>query len=474
MPLRDGTAAIIPNPGAILFLPKRKGKRGAKRPFIWYILKGYRHAVCLPTKGRKMPLDFGESFRRLRQGRDMTQRELSRRAGLSLRTISYWEAGTRLPRIPELENALRALCASPPERTRLMALSATPRGAQAARREALDTEAGPTPEIGDLLRAMRMRRGWTQERLAAELQTKRLTALRWETTKQFPSEENLERLCDALGAYPEERLALRERRLTTPLWTPEGSLEECVEATAHFRRQVDTLATPLIDLNALALKRRLRLLAGQAEEALRLLAIVELKHSGWLLAQNRLAESRRSVGRALNGAQENRPPAWFWANAVNIASLHAKTASGANDAAFAVVKQWQPRLSDNYAQTFLLSDMALYASFDKKAEEAKALLDAARQAQFLSGHAVSAEYFKITESRIRMRLYGEAVDIDWLLARCGTTDERIVYLMMWAEGLLAGGDRQTALHYMTQAQAEITAEVTPMMRQRVAEVSRRF
>ncbi|TAH59679.1 MAG: XRE family transcriptional regulator, partial [Gottschalkiaceae bacterium] len=47
---------------------------------------------------RRMTMKFGEKLRDLRQENGLTQAELAEKAGISLRTISYYESGTTYPK----------------------------------------------------------------------------------------------------------------------------------------------------------------------------------------------------------------------------------------------------------------------------------------------------------------------------------------------------------------------------------------
>ena len=139
---------------------------------------------------------FAQELRALRHKRAMTQSELARRSGLSRRTLSYWETGQTQPRVPELQAVLAALAATPDEAAPLISLLTTPRSLRLAE-ERLEANAPAIftgADIGDLLRAMRLRRGMTQEELAHRLRINRLTVVKWETLRTFPSEESLEPL----------------------------------------------------------------------------------------------------------------------------------------------------------------------------------------------------------------------------------------------------------------------------------------
>lgn len=56
----------------------------------------------------------------------LSVRQVAERAGIGKSTVSYWEAGSFQPRLPELDAVLHALDASPAERARALALVDAP------------------------------------------------------------------------------------------------------------------------------------------------------------------------------------------------------------------------------------------------------------------------------------------------------------------------------------------------------------
>ncbi len=156
----------------------------------------------------KSPL--GDLLHDLRRRRRLSLRQLCERAQLSMRTVEYWEAGQRSPRMPELEAALNALEVTPSERAQVFASLTTPRGIHLARMtmQSEMEEFDAAQDIGGLMRAMRLRQGWSIERLSEEMGISRQTVYRWETMRNFPSEEHLLQVCRILNAAEEEMAAL--------------------------------------------------------------------------------------------------------------------------------------------------------------------------------------------------------------------------------------------------------------------------
>src|SRR5579871_3078066 len=109
----------------------------------------------------------------LRRTKGLSQRELADSAQISLRAVSSWELGECEPRIPELLAAMQVLNATHAERASTIALLINIRSERLLRQESVPIvdaiESGTLPGLGDLLRAMRVRQGWTQEQLAAAM-----------------------------------------------------------------------------------------------------------------------------------------------------------------------------------------------------------------------------------------------------------------------------------------------------------------
>ena len=112
---------------------------------------------------------FGVFIKDLRKRRGLSQRQLATVAQIAVRTLAYWESGERIPRSAELDSALLALHAAPHEKALAASLVAPPRGTRLVRRDTRQDDLLVAPGVGDLLRALRLRVGWSQTRLATEL-----------------------------------------------------------------------------------------------------------------------------------------------------------------------------------------------------------------------------------------------------------------------------------------------------------------
>lgn len=59
------------------------------------------------------------------------------------------------------------------------------------------------PSAGQLIRAARKRRGWTQQQLADIVGTSRTHLIRWEKNRSYPNDEHRVKLAAVLGLDPE-------------------------------------------------------------------------------------------------------------------------------------------------------------------------------------------------------------------------------------------------------------------------------
>jgi transcriptional regulator with XRE-family HTH domain len=174
---------------------------------------------------------LGGYLRALRTRRGLSLGGLSLKAGVSRSALCRWEAGTRgRPHTTELDATLRALGLGPGERMRVHAALGD---AESVRRVWADLWGGgsegapPLLLPGDLLRDLRLRRGWTQAELAERVGARQGAVAKWEASDDWPDEARLSDLCDLLAAGTAERDVLlgwaaarargwREGRLFTP------------------------------------------------------------------------------------------------------------------------------------------------------------------------------------------------------------------------------------------------------------------
>lgn len=420
---------------------------------------------------------FADYLKSLRHQRGLSLEALARQAQVSVRTLHYWESGQRAPRNQELDSVLRVLGATPSERTQAFALLATPRALQQVRQEVkkqVPQRVGESlPGIGDLLRALRQRKGWTQVHLAEAIGVQRSTVQRWENSETHPSEESLERISILLEASAAEQEALRTHSLIPLSELRPLSLEESIEQERAFNARVWE-QDALIDLRALALKRHLRLLPNPSHEILGLLAQVETDHGFWLLYQNRIAESRQCVERSIAIVRVAPGNASYRSYPLNLASAH-HTLSGKPLHAFHMLKRWLSQVSRE-RQFTLLCDMAIYAAQANRLEEARTLLTTAHREM---GHAQLTwtdgdveEYYRLTETRIL--LFAEKpVEAMSLLTPIRSTGLRELFdLLLWAEVLLAGGDTSATSNILARMETLLIQYPFPRLTSHLKRLSR--
>ncbi len=178
---------------------------------------------------------LGTLLREIRNERGIDLSDAARIAGLSRSTLYQWEAGLRLPRGIPLERLLDALGA--PERLRAEAIArADPRHARIALAQ---RPLGAPVGLGQVLRAMRLRRGLTQAEAARASGVSQAAFARWEGGGDVPGAAALHTAAFALGASPEEAVALTlvqggaDERAATP--------EDAVRASIAVRLGQESL-----------------------------------------------------------------------------------------------------------------------------------------------------------------------------------------------------------------------------------------
>jgi transcriptional regulator with XRE-family HTH domain len=226
-------------------------------------------------------------------------------AGISHSTLGTWEAGTHLPRLPELEAVLSALGATPAQRRRALALMDATRAARQLRLELATPDAddlGRMPSGGDLLRALRLRRGYTQAAAAAKVGMRQSTLARWEEGETWPETAHLHALCQALGAQEEEVCALTcgffsTRNAPYAACTTREKVEQGF--WNYENRPYDGPHRITFDLYLLALQAGAWTLALRDSSARPLYAQISARYALALADRDRFAEATAQAYRAL-------------------------------------------------------------------------------------------------------------------------------------------------------------------------------
>jgi transcriptional regulator with XRE-family HTH domain len=144
----------------------------------------------------------------------LSLRDAAAAASISASTLSRWETGNCVPRVPELKALLRAFGIAGESIQRILVSIDAPRAAKAARKTLmaanLESSQSLVPTGGDLIRAMRLRKRLTITLLADQLGVNPSTVSRWENSIARPSMDLIKLLHDTLEATSEEQACLIE------------------------------------------------------------------------------------------------------------------------------------------------------------------------------------------------------------------------------------------------------------------------
>ncbi len=159
---------------------------------------------------------------------------------------------------------------------------------------------GTPPILGDLLRAMRLRGGWTQGEVAYRVGVSRTAVVRWENGDRLPRAEEIQTLCYVLEAREEELVFLTTGAFTEAPSGGKVSWDE--QADALRQQQVQFVEGQILlpgDLFYLTQQHKAWLLATQHEAAKPLLAETLAHYASELGIFRRWGESGAAASRAL-------------------------------------------------------------------------------------------------------------------------------------------------------------------------------
>jgi transcriptional regulator with XRE-family HTH domain len=142
-----------------------------------------------------------------------------------------------------LEAVLQALDVSAAESALAFASIPAPRAHRHLKTDLAPTTSSPLT-CGDLLRAMRLRQGWTQVHLAQQIGVSPQALARWELSERQPSTEQIQTLCFALGAREEELIALTTGAFANP---PDQEARTWEEAEVELKRIMDLSKLKALD-----------------------------------------------------------------------------------------------------------------------------------------------------------------------------------------------------------------------------------
>jgi transcriptional regulator with XRE-family HTH domain len=236
-------------------------------------------------------VSLGNHLRQTRASQGLSLRQLAQASRVNPSTLSRWESDATCPRVYELEAVLNALQASDSERVQALEQLHAPRGvrALAAASVRLTLPAGAAPIGGELLKAMRQRRGWTLEQVALHVGVTVSTVSRWECSESWPSEEQLARLCAVLNASEVEHAALQGGRgVLNWLPFPVASASDLAALLEAVRTHQMPVEPAMKELVYLCIEGRVWQLVGRGNAPIGLLLDAYAYHCSWLVEQARI------------------------------------------------------------------------------------------------------------------------------------------------------------------------------------------
>ena len=417
---------------------------------------------------------IGSFLRTLRKARRLSMVEAARQAGLHRATLDRWEKGDSQPRLAELDSLLAALTASARQKYEAAQRMETPRAmrrvqsqfAQAAEQSGMSS----MPHGGELLIALRMRRGVSLEEAARHVGITGGTLRRWEKMEVWPSIAQLHRLCYALGAQEEEIIALTLGQFSRTPRMEKVSLED-VEARLQglfkmaFRKASEgspMTDIPLLDLMYLQMEADTWPLALRSAAGKQMLIKLYAHHSHILSADERLTEAGRIASRALELMENKLKPERFWMYPV-IVSARARAFGGAHPAPKRALERLRPWASMSQwpeMQAWLMADMAKYLNLNGESEAALTLAEqGCRQAAtmedevelYLRRGDKARILLSMGRSSEALALAGERNDLE------GIVEIRVDVSLLRAEAYLELGNLSEAHDWLQRVGADVAA-----------------
>lgn len=394
----------------------------------------------------------GSFLQRLRLARGFSQRQLAVAAGISAATLSHWEAGKTSPRIPELDVVLDVLEAEEADRQRLYAAIRAPRARARLARSAPKGEIW-LPSAGELLRALRRRKGLSLEQAAAVLGVWPSTVHRWERTGTMPSAALLDVYCAALGAYPEERCALDEG-----FGLDAGTRESLEAQCEQLRCAAMGGEEALVELRFLALEAQLWARSARDRFAERLLVRTWIWHAQWLLWRGRLEDAGPMAGRALAWLERTDSPDPGAFRAVHIYANFLVDRSRRPDPARGLrfLNDWLPVARWPRAEAWVRHNIATYQFRTGAVEEARRMAERADAVALRSDDPQAIRNSRSDRASMLLRC-GES---DLALALLSAEHQSNIYhrvfeAHLWETALTAVGEADRAAAWRARVQATV-------------------
>ena len=423
-------------------------------------------------------------LRALRGERGLSLGSLAARSGVSERAISYWEAGTRQPRLPELEMVLAALGVAPARRSEALSLLTAPRGTKQLRllpeHIQRETNIGALPSGGDLLRALRRRRGLHLEQVAARLAVSGATVSRWEQGKVVPPPDRLDALLTLMGARDAERIALKEGYLF--LMAP---LRATTQNASHLRESFEAFmrshyATPddrLDELRFLCFEAQAWTLAVKKSEGKDLLAAICAHYAAFLAASGRMKEAGQYAWRGLD-LLEDRSHAQETALRAAIIAAQSEVFQGARPAperGLKILQSWRSVAAPPMFQAWILSNMGGYYALKSEWEAALSLQQEACRVAERDSDPDQLRFRQMDLARVELSA-GRAEQVLSLvtLSAQDFPSRRARIELLFAEALLVLEERANAQFWLERANADISANDLAYLHDRADALTRRF
>ena len=402
----------------------------------------------------------------LRAASGLSMGQVARLSGVSKAALSQWESGARLPRIMELEAVLDAFDAGAAQRASILACMEAPRAVRRLREITSGSGLSVPPHAGDLLRAMRLRQGWTQAQVAGELGVDRTTIAHWEQGERLPSTEQLQTLCYALQAREAEVVALTTGQFTETSSSPARAWDEAEQELTTRLDSIGQQSDPgLEDLSYLALRREAWEWATRTDAARSLLARVYATHATFCRNTRRWPEAGTLAQQALIlvPRQEQEPGVFLRALVLQTSAQVYGGYRLAPERGLRALRSWVERAQITEFAAWILSDMATYAALSGQTEASLELAEQAcgvaeRSDNPVEGHLRRFDYGQMlagagrTEAALRVLPLPEAIH---------SPSDRVRFMLAWTSAYSRLGSRAEADHWLRQASGLLATHEIP-------------
>lgn len=429
---------------------------------------------------------IGGFLRTLRTSRRMTMAQTAEKAGLHRATLHRWEKDQAQPRLSELTALFSALEASESQKQSALRLMDAPRAIrkvwQEVRQIAEQTGMRAMPHGGDLLRAMRMRRGMSLEEASHHVGVTGGTLRRWEKMEVWPTHEQLHRLCFALQAHNQEIIALTVGRFSQRPHIEKTSLNAIYE---RFRQQEEAMEKspsgydPLYELTYLQMEADAWPLALQSAAGKQMLIELYAHHAQQLSTEERLTEAGSVAERALELMAGSLKMKQFWLYPVIVSARSAvfRTESPAPERGLEILRPWLKEERWLEMHGWMLADMAKYIGMRGDPEVSLILAEQACQVAERSGFDSERSNRKWDKARLLLNA-GHPEDALILLEGRepdeGTVPVGINVALLRAEAYLATGDLSAAHVWLQRAQNDIETYHIDFQRHHAEELAARL